>query len=47
MLNAVTPSWRWILLIAIGVLCTMINTVDVHGPVMSRGWPLGDLAGSK
>ena len=36
MLNAVTPSWRWILLIAIGVLCTTINTVDVHDPVMSQ-----------
>lgn len=36
MLNAVTPSWRWILLIAVGVLCTTINTVDVHGPVMSQ-----------
>ena len=36
MLNAVTPSWRWILLIAVGVLCTTINTVDVHRPVMSQ-----------
>ena len=36
MLNAVTPSWRWILLIAIGVLCTTINTVDVHRPAMSQ-----------
>ena len=36
MLNAVTPSWRWILLLAIGVLCTMVNTADVHRPVMSQ-----------
>jgi hypothetical protein len=36
MLNTVTPSWRWIMLIAVGVLCTTINTVDVHDPAKCR-----------